>query len=75
MKRHNHHGHSDGRSWPRCVWIDRSSEGNPDPRADGHVNPCADRNGRADSITHSRAAVADRLVASRGECQRLRGHG
>ena len=27
------------------------------------------------SITHSRAAVADRLVASRGECQRLRGHG
>jgi hypothetical protein len=57
------------------MWIDSRSEGNPDPRDDGHFNSCADRNARADSITHSRAAVADSLVASRGECQRLRGHG
>jgi hypothetical protein len=57
------------------MWIDSCSEGNPDPRADGHINPCADRNARADSITHSGAAVADSLVASQWECQRLGGHG
>jgi hypothetical protein len=40
------------------MWIDSRSEGNPDLRDDGHFNPCADRNARADSITHSRAASA-----------------
>jgi hypothetical protein len=41
------------------MWIDSRSEGHPDPRAGGHFNPCADRDARPDSITHSRAAVAD----------------
>ena len=53
---HNRHRHCDRRSWPRSLWIDSRSKGNPDPRAD--------RNARADSITRSRAAVADSLVAS-----------
>ena len=68
---HNHHRHCDRRSWPRSLWIDSRSEGNPDPRADGRFNPCPDRNARADSITHACAASAaggDRRAEFRDCC-------
>ena len=56
----------DRHSWPCSMWIDSRAEGNPDPRHDGHCNPCADRHARANSVARSRTAVADTLVASRG---------